>query len=269
MPNLLLAIRTAVDTVKLTNDIKKVMNEEDLKIVVSRNVTCDTIRCTVVGAFGILFDFVYMVMTDPVALMDSWTQAAKSIFSERFHDMARVIGMLGLFVMINLVIYASTRFAKVCQQIKKICTLLLKIPLVNVFGIIIVKFWTLLFDAMDAAKAAGPVVTTTSGDDEARRVGKRPTRVEVGPTVVQSGTPIVIRPESEVERIKKVHESIKNLSEMLAPVLKTMQPKSAELLKCDKCGYYGHTAERCNKKDAKKCDYCGIFGHIQADCRRR
>lgn len=153
-PGVLRALELASEAVKLINELGLDLARNGLKEILGGNMTCHTLRCNVVEASGLLFDFSYLMATDPLSLVDSWTKTVKSIFSEKLQDVARIFGLLGLFLMVNLLIYATTRFAKLCTQARKFGILLLRIPIVNMCRVIVVKVCMMLFDAMEAAKAA-------------------------------------------------------------------------------------------------------------------
>ena len=56
---------------KLVDDLRAGLESGDVGEALRNNITYYTVRCNVVGAFGLLFDFTYLMMIDPIYLVDS------------------------------------------------------------------------------------------------------------------------------------------------------------------------------------------------------
>ena len=213
-------------------DEEEEVKEEELK-------GCTTIKCCLLHIIGRLMDWAWLFASDPISLFEKITKKLSGAFESQIKFLSAILGAALVFIGMNITVYAATKFAELCEQIRKLMKFLMKLPLVAFM--------------LDASKKFAKWVLTTSDVVRSQEVADKVERkVDILTEALQKIVDIVEKPDEP---------GPSSLKQKKEPVTK----------RCTYCGAEGHARTTCprEKYDSLKCTFCGRRGHLEKDCRQK
>ena len=103
-------------------------------------------------AINLIFDGVWMVISDPLSLFQSWSSQTRDLLRGQLPIISQVIGAILVFIVVNLAMYTTMKFAAICVQIKKALELFLDLPILLLFRSAFAKIVQWMIDAAKMGK---------------------------------------------------------------------------------------------------------------------
>ena len=213
-------------------DEEEEVKEEDTK-------GCTTIKCCLLHIIGRLMDWAWLFASDPITLFEKITKKLSGAFESQIKFLSAMLGAALVFIGMNVTVYAATKFAELCEQIRKLIKFLVKLPLVAF--------------VLDASKKFTKWILTTSDVVRSQEVADKVER----------------KVDILTEALQKIVDIVEKPDEPGPSVIK--QKKESTARRCTYCGAEGHARAACprEKFDSMKCTFCGRRGHLEKDCRQK
>ena len=104
-------------------DEEEEVKEEEMK-------GCTTIKCCLLHIIGRLMDWAWLFASDPITLFEKITKKLSGAFQRQIKFLSAILGAAFVSKGMNLSLYAATKFAKLCEQTRKLIKFLIKLPLI-------------------------------------------------------------------------------------------------------------------------------------------
>ena len=197
---------------------------------------CTTIKCCLLHIMERLMDWAWLFASDPICLFEKITKKLSSAFESQIKFLSAILGAALVFIGMNVTVYAVTKFAELCEQIRKLIKFLLKLPLIAFL--------------LESAKKFTKWVLTTSEVVRTQEVAdKVEKKVDVLTEALQKIVDIVEKPDGSGPSGSKAK-------------------LTGATKRCSYCGVEGHTRADCPrmKWESQKCNFCGRRGHTEENC---
>ena len=215
------------------------LSEEEEEIEEEERKGCTTIKCCLLHIIGRLMDWAWLFASDPITLFEKITKKLSGAFESQIKFLSAILGAALVFIGMNVTVYAATKFAELCEQIRKLMKFLMKLPLV-----------AFMFDA--SRKFAKWVLTTSDVVRSQEVADKVERKVDILTEALQKIVDIVEKPDEPGPSAIR-------------------QKKESTGKRCTYCGAEGHARAACprEKFDSIKCTFCGRRGHLEKDCHQK
>ena len=198
---------------------------------------CISVRCCVLFTVDRALDLSWRFATDPIGLFEDISKGLSESFESQLKFFSAILGACLVFFGLNVMVFAMTKFAELCEHVRKMVKALMKLPLIS-----------FLFATMQ--KLFRWVLTTAEVVKPQDLVDKVDRKVDVLTETMQKIVDIIEEP------------NVPNTSGRKVKI-------GGEPKRCTYCGAENHQRADCPRVryDSLKCSYCGRKGHVEEDCR--
>ena len=223
---------------------------------------CETFKCCSLMVVETAMDILWVAVTDPVNLAGKVSESVSKVVKDQLQVLSGILGTAITFTALNMAVYVTTKFSKICSKAKRLCGRMCDLP-VPALGIDLFK----------------QVIGWASEQKE------KPALERAMEERLEAMTEAMKKIKDELKRVPRAELQQKcSYCGSNVHTIKNCPLRMAEVNKeCAYCGKRGHFAYEClvKKQDEEKgvkpwqgmigswgnCRYCGRRGHKESECR--
>ena len=280
-------MKTAAQSADLLKELQKKINETQIREEEAQ--TCQTLKCVTVGMVELILDGMFRVFGNPIRFSLESAVWLRETLKNQAEALSQIFGAFLFMFFANGLIYLYSRGAMVYKKVRKFVKFIMEMPL-----FIVLHSMSQNFCGLCGIQKKEKKKDEKKLEKEVQRLGEN---VGILIDEMQRGH------RENLDVYKEMNQAYKKQQDKNIQVFKGLQedvkrwqgkddgassstPKGrSELMRCDYCGRFGHTAESCFKKarDIKEisqepeikernkagCWFCGKEGHVMANCPKR
>ena len=191
---------------------------------------CETFKCCSLMVVETAMDILWVAVTDPMNLAGKVSESVGKVVKDQLQVLSGILGTTITFTVLNVVVYVTTKFSKICSKAKRLCGRMCDLP-VPALGIDLFK----------------RIIGWASEQKE------RPTLEKAMEDRLRSMTEAMEKIKEELKKPLPKREYVSpkcGYCGSSAHVMRDCPVKKYDDQKCHYCGERGHIAVSCPKRKA-------------------